>query len=177
MAPMHAQLLDRPRLIPAAILLASVAMFGGALMFQYIGGLAPCILCTYQRIPYGVTIAVSLLALPLAGTLGFRGLAVAVGLCGLAFAAGAAIAGFHVGVEQHWWEGLSGCSSSIDPSLSFAELKAQILAAPVVRCDDIPWSMFGISMAGYNFLASVVFAIAAFIAARSLLGARNAPSA
>lgn len=167
---MLAQLSNRPPLIPAAILLASVAMLGGALAFQYVGGLAPCTLCIYQRIPYGVTIALAVVALLLSGRISARILAIIVAFCGLVFAAGATVAAFHVGVEQHWWAGLSTCGSTIAPNLSLAELKAQILAAPVVRCDDIAWSMFGISMAGYNFLASVVFAVASFVLARNLLG-------
>ncbi len=177
MTTMQARLVERPRLAPALILLASVAMLGGALAFQYLGGLAPCALCIYQRIPYAVTIALSVIALPLAGTLGRRGLAIAVGLCSLAFAGGAAVALFHVGVEQHWWQGLSGCGGNIDPSLSFEEFKAQLLATPVVRCDEVPWSLFGISMAGYNFLASVTFAVAALVAARRFLGVRHVATA
>ncbi|MHA1565473.1 MAG: disulfide bond formation protein B [Alphaproteobacteria bacterium] len=167
------RLSNRPSMVPAAILLASLAMFGGALAFQYIGGMAPCTLCIYQRIPYGVTIALAVLALLLSRQLSPQVLAFVVALCGLVFAAGATVAAFHVGVEQHWWAGLSSCSSNIDPNLSLAELKAQILAAPVVRCDDIAWSMFGISMAGYNFLASVVFAIASFVLVRNLMGSRH----
>ena len=103
-----------------------------------------------------------------------RLIAAGVALCGSAFAAGAAVAGFHVGVEQHWWEGLSTCGSNLDPNLDFADFKRQLLAAPVVRCDDIAWSMFGISMAGYNIFASVVFAGASWFTARQLLRSSNA---
>ena len=94
MAMMLARLSHRPSLVPGVILLASAAMFGGALAFQYIGGLAPCTLCIYQRIPYGVTIAVAALALLLSGRLSPQALAFVVALCGLVFAAGAAVAAF-----------------------------------------------------------------------------------
>jgi disulfide bond formation protein DsbB len=146
------------------ITVASIAILGGAFAFQYIGDLAPCVLCIYQRYPYGVTIVLGLLAVVLGG--GAAGRA-ALALAGVAFLVGASIAGFHVGVEQHWWAGTAECGSSIDSNLSLEELKAQILAAPVVRCDEIPWSLFGISMAGYNVLLSLALAAAAFITAGS----------
>lgn len=164
-----AALQARPRLPLALILAVSAAMLSAAYAFQYLGGLAPCTLCLYQRVPYALTIALSVLALPFAPILGPRLVALGVAVCALAFTGGAAVAGFHVGVEQGWWEGLSSCGSHIDPNQSFEDFKAELLAAPVVRCSDIPWSMFGISMAGYNFLASVVFAAASFAVARNLL--------
>ena len=42
----------------------------------------------------------------------------ALALAGLTFLAGAAIAFFHVGVEQHWWRGMAGCHApSFDPNI------------------------------------------------------------
>ena len=99
-------LLDRSasgRYAPAAVIFAaSVATLGGAFLFQYVGGLAPCILCIYERIPYGAAIALALLALCLGDG---RARGAALLLCALAFAVDAGISVFHVGVEQHWWEG------------------------------------------------------------------------
>jgi disulfide bond formation protein DsbB len=40
------------------------------------------------------------------------------------------------------------------------------MSAPVVRCDQVPWSLFGISMAGYNVVLSLALAAFAFAAAR-----------
>ncbi len=165
---------SRPRLPLAAILAVSAGMLSVALLFQYLGGLAPCTLCIYQRVPYALTLGLAAVALPFAPLLGRRVVAIGVALCGCAFTAGALVAGFHVGVENGWWEGLSSCGSNIDPNLDFEEFKRQLLAAPVVRCDEVAWSMFGISMAGYNFLASVVFAGASFFAAKQLLRGSDA---
>ena len=152
-------LVERPRLALATIAVASVAILGAALAFQYVGGLRPCQLCLYQRIPYLVTTPLAVLAVLAFRWLGPSALAMATGLCGLAFAAGAVVAVFHVGVEQQWWPGLASCSGTIDPSLSFEQLKAQLLAAPVIRCDEVQWSLLGISMAGYNAVLSVLLAI------------------
>ena len=67
----------------------------------------------------------------------------------------AAIAGFHAGVEWKLWDGPSGCSASLGNSGDMALLVDQLLATPVVRCDEVPWSLFGISMAGWNTILSL----------------------
>ena len=68
------------------------------------------------------------------------------------------IAGFHGGVEYGWWEGLTACTATI--SGSGDDLIKSIMNAPLVRCDVAPWSLFGISLAGYNFLLSLGGAVA-----------------
>lgn len=148
---------------PALVLAASLAVLGGAFLFQYVGGLAPCELCLAQRYPYGVTIALSILALLFARGAGRgRGRAALLLLCALAFAIGAGIAVFHVGVEHHWWEGTAACTGngSAAAAGSLEALRAQIMSQPIVRCDKIAWSLFGLSLAGYNVLISI--ALAAF---------------
>ena len=90
-------------------------------------------------------------------------------------ALGVAIAFFHVGVEQHWWRGTADCHAPvIDPNLSVDALRQQLLNTDFVPCDQIPWSLFGISMAGYNTAAYLVLALAAIWAARALKGRRTA---
>ena len=157
------------RVIPALVLGASLAILGGALAFQYIGGLQPCVLCIWQRYPYGVTIALGLLALLLADRSAASWL---LGLAGLAFLVGGGIAAFHVGVEQHWWEGTASCGTTIDFSGGTEALLKRLEAAPVARCDEVPWSLFGISMAGYNVLLSAALAVICLGAARRGLKAR-----
>jgi disulfide bond formation protein DsbB len=95
--------------------------------------------------------------------------AVLLALCGVALLVGGGVAVFHVGVEQHWWTGTPGCGVTATAD-SIDALRAQIMAAPVVRCDQVAWSLFGISMAGYNILISLVLAAIAFIAARRAFG-------
>ena len=71
----------------------------------------------------------------------------------------AGIGFFHAGVEQGWWEGPSTCTSGDIGGLSTEELMNQIMAAPLVRCDEIPWEMFGLSMAGWNAAISAVLVL------------------
>ena len=148
---------------PTALLLAaaSLAALATAYGSQYFGGLHPCVLCLYQRIPHAVVAGLGILAaLPFVTPMQRRLL---VGLIGLALLAGAGIAGFHHGVEQLWWKGTSDCSAALDTS-SFEAFRAQILGNPVVRCYEVPWSLFGLSMASYNFIASLILAAVAFTA-------------
>jgi disulfide bond formation protein DsbB len=134
------------------VLLGALFALLVALASQYWGELAPCELCLDQR---WALVAAGLLAAP-----GIfletkpKAARVFLLLAGAAALVGAGIAVFHVGVEQHWWEGTSSCTTQIKAGMSAAEFEAAILAAPVVRCDDIAWSLFGISMAGYNILYS-----------------------
>jgi disulfide bond formation protein DsbB len=137
---------------PALTLLAtlgSAALLGGAFAFQHIGGLAPCQLCLWQRWPHAAAILIGVVAL----ATGWRGL---LWLGALAALATAGIGGFHVGVEQGWWEGLASCTAGSIAGISTADLlnPAADVAAPV-RCDEIPWQMLGISMAGWNMIASL----------------------
>ncbi|MBI1244851.1 MAG: disulfide bond formation protein B [Alphaproteobacteria bacterium] len=150
-----------PRLAAFAVALGAAAVLGGALAFQHIGGLAPCVLCYWQRYPYWAAIPLAAAA-ALAAPRSPRAAALLLGLAAGFFVADAGIAAFHVGVEQHWWAGTAECGGTRPASGSLEELRARLLAAPIVRCDEPAWSLFGISMAGYNFLAAL--ALAAFSA-------------
>lgn len=148
------------RRTPIAVVAASLAMLAGALFFQYGMNLPPCALCIWQRWAYAPPIALGLLALAFPAAR--RSL---VFLAGIAFLAGAGIAGFHAGVEKGWWEGLSSCTGAATTATTIEGLRAQLMAAAPVRCDEVAWSLAGISMAGWNMIAQIVFAALAFRAA------------
>lgn len=137
----------RRRLIALATA-GSAALLLAAWGFQYVGGLAPCKMCIWQRYPHGVAVVVGLvaLALPAQRLLPILGAGAASVTAGIGL--------YHAGVEQGWWQGPSSCTSSDISGLSPQQLMDQIMAAPLVRCDDIPWELFGISMAGWNALLS-----------------------
>ena len=129
-------------------LLGSILLLGGALAFQYLGGLAPCHLCILQRWPHAAAIALGLLLL--AWPRRWHALAAA-----LAVLVGAGIAAYHVGVEQGWWQGPATCTAPEPGAQSSGDLLDQILATPVVLCDQVAWSLWGISMAGWNAILSL----------------------
>ncbi len=143
------RVIDHPFAVPALIVAVSLGALAAALISQYWGGLQPCVLCIYQRYAYLGAIAFGLLGLIAGPRAGARRAAVA--LAGLAFLTGAAIAAFHVGVEQLWWRGTSECHApAFDPNASIADLREQLLGTSFVACDEVQWSLFGISMAGYS---------------------------
>ncbi len=152
-------ILQRPWLLPAVLAAAGLGALAVALLAQYWGGLQPCVLCIYQRYAHGAAGGAGLIALLLVAHPAAR--RVLTGLGGLALLAGAGIAAFHVGVEQHWWQGTAGCHApGFDPDLTIDQLREAMLATRFVACDEIPWELFGISMAGYNFLFSLALGVA-----------------
>ncbi len=157
-----------PRAAPALVLAASVGALGAAYFFQYAIGLQPCILCLYQRLPYAATIALGLVAVGHALAGKPRPVRWLLGLCAIAFAIGGAIAAFHVGVEQQWWRGTAECTGAGIDATTVDALRAQLMAAPVVRCDEVQWSLLGVSMAGYNVLMSLGLAAFSIVAALRL---------
>ena len=153
--------------LPLFTLVASVGALGTALLSQYVGGLQPCVLCIYQRWPYVVVIVLSAAALTLAGP---RLRMTLAGLAGIAFLVGAGIAGFHVGVEQHWWHGTAQCGGNVVTPSSIEALRAHLSQAPVAACDAPAFTLLGISMAGFNLILSLVLGLVTLLGALRLGG-------
>lgn len=141
----------RARLLALA---TPAALLGGAYISQYGFGLYPCEMCWWQRYPHFAALALAALAFvrPPANLL--------VALAGLAVLASGLIGAFHAGVEYNWWEGLTACSTN--SAASGGSALDAIMNAPIVRCDVAPWSLFGISLAGFNFLFSTAAALGIF---------------
>jgi len=131
--------------------LGSAALLVAAFAFQHLGGLAPCPMCVWQRWPHVAAVGLAAGAV----WLGWRWSAA---LGALALLGNAGLGLFHVGVEQRWWDGPTTCAAGPVGGLSTDALLAQILAAPVTRCDEVAWSWLGVSMAGWNALASLALA-------------------
>jgi disulfide bond formation protein DsbB len=149
----------------AAWLIAAISAAVLAIVYvmQDYGGYQPCVLCLYQRVPYWLTLGLGLLALALTGRPGLQ--AALVGLAAVTFLAGATIAGYHLAVEEHWAEGPAACSGVASglAAQTVEELKTRLLGQPVIRCDEVPWSLFGVSLAGYNVAGSLVMAIGTLV--------------
>lgn len=137
----------------------SFVMLAGAFAFQYVGGIAPCEMCLWQRWPHAaaILIGIAALAVPIR-LLPFLGAVAALST--------AVIGAFHTGVELGWWEGPSTCTSGPTTGLTPQQLLDQIMAAPLVRCDEVAWEMFGLSMASWNMIASLFLALIWLLAMR-----------
>lgn len=150
----------------------SLLLLAGALAFQYLGGLAPCPMCIWQRWPHLAAILFALFALAATSTRTPRRLFIFGGA--LSAAVTAALGVYHVGVEQRWWDGPSSCVG-FDPSrMTPDELFQHLATAPLVRCDEIAWEFLGISMAGWNALISAFLVIVWISALRPRRGAKSA---
>ena len=151
------------RIIPLAIGLACLGVLAFAYIGQYGFGLEPCILCLYERIPYALAAGVALLTAVLPLNLSAR--AVLVGLCGVIFLGGAGLAFYHVGVEEHWWAAITGCGGQPATDFTVEDLQASLQRPALKSCDQVDWRLFGISLAGYNVILSMVLAIGSFMGA------------
>ena len=148
----------RSPLALAKLLALSVpaALLAGAYYFQYVVGLLPCEMCYWQRWAHMAALVFAVIAL-IAGGMPDRGRSF-VWLAALAILASGLIGAYHAGVELDYFEGLTQCAAH-GSTASGAELLREILSAPLIRCDEVPWSLFGISMAGWNAILSLLAAL------------------
>ena len=142
------------RAVPLVVAAGSAGLLLGAYLSQHVGGLAPCPLCLIQRYPHFAALGLGLAALALGG----RARGALLGLCSLALLVTAGYGVYHAGVEQGWFA--SGCAAPLAVG-SIEDIKAQIMAAPLTRCDEVPWSLIGVSLAGWNAIASLPMAVLA----------------
>jgi disulfide bond formation protein DsbB len=133
-------------------LVLPLALLGGALGSQYLGGLHPCEMCYWQRWPHGAAIVLAALAFTApAGSSRARNFTL---LAAAAIAVSGAIGVYHAGVEAKIFEGITTCTANATGA-SNADLLKQITHAPLVRCDQIQFQFLGISMAGWNAILSL----------------------
>ena len=137
-------------------LLVPSALLAGAYGSQYLGGLHPCEMCYWQRWPHFAAIAFALVALAMRGAAD-RGRSF-VWLAALAIMVSGGIGVYHAGVELGIFEGLTQCSTGAAGG-STEDILADIMATPLIRCDEVQFSFLGISMAGWNAIISLGFGL------------------
>ena len=130
------------------VTLFSIIALGSAFIAEFYFNLAPCEMCLKQREPYYIII------------LGFIFITIVrwqervwfyigvqiISIYGLFYSV------WHVGIENQLLSGPAGCSSGLDVTNNLSSLKEQILSKPVINCEDIAWSIFGLSAATINSL-------------------------
>ena len=156
---------------PIFAFLLSLSLWLGALGFEHIGGMQPCQMCYWQRHAHKLVLVFSGLAL----FVRFYGKTdkynkFFVLLISLAFLLSFGLAFWHSGVEYKWWEGPKTCSGGGGVVSGSAILEALNSKPKMPSCGDVPWSLFGISMAGYNALISLGASLISFAL---LFGGRN----
>ena len=140
----------------ALAVLVPAALLAGAWGSELWGGLYPCEMCWWQRYAHIAGLAFALLALLFARRMPDRGRSF-VWLAALGIAASGLIGAYHAGVEAKIFEGFTTCTSTAVGSGE--DLLRSIMDAPLVRCDQIQFEFLGISMAGWNAIISLLFAL------------------
>ncbi|MDD3370666.1 MAG: disulfide bond formation protein B [Alphaproteobacteria bacterium] len=168
-------LVDKALTMPLAaglVCLSGIASLAFALMMQHVFGILPCDLCVWQRYPYGTVVLLALLCF-LWKPYG-RQTVILLGLCSLIYFGGSALAVVHSGVERHWWKSPTECvGESLNKGSSIEELRQMLLQTENPPCDEIPWQLFGLSLANMNvawFFVLAVFAALATQKARARIG-------
>lgn len=138
-----------------ALFLAAGAIVG-AWIFEF-AGYAPCPLCLMQRWAYYAGIPVLFAALALAAGGSRRAAVWLFGLAALAFLANAGLGVYHAGAEWKFWPGPETCAGGVQSlSTNAGDLLKQIETTKVIRCDEPAIRIFGLSLAGWNVITSVL---------------------
>jgi disulfide bond formation protein DsbB len=146
--------LDKARALAIGV---PAALLAGAYGSEIFGGLYPCEMCWWQRYAHFAGLAFALASLLLRKAPD-RGRSF-VWLAALAILASGGIGAYHAGVEAGIFEGFTQCTSTAGAGLSGEELLKAVMAAPLIRCEDIQFSFLGISMAGWNAILSILAAL------------------
>ena len=142
------------------ITLASLGVLAAVFAFEYLMGLAPCPLCLNQRIAFYLAVPLGLLAAltaskkPSLSTISFM-------ILTFIFLVNSAYGGYHAGIEWGYWPGPASCAGNPMEVTNIEELILSLENGAPPSCSEAPWRLFGLSLAGYNMLASLGLALLA----------------
>ena len=111
----------------------------------------PCKLCVYQRIPYFIIIFVGLASLIFKKEIIFLYISL------LIFFINFFISTFHSLVERKIISYDTGCSSSNQNFEDIESLRLSLENTPITKCDEIIFSIFGLSLANLNLIILIFF--------------------
>lgn len=154
----HAVDMKRVQILAGLAGLVSSAILAIAYLFEYAGGFEPCALCLDQRYMHMVAAVTGIAGLAVLRFFPVLPAALAVtGILTVAYAGGTFLSFYHVGVEYEFWAGPETCTAGMagtlpgSPDALMRALQAEVRPP---ACNAVPWSLAGISMAGYNMLLS-----------------------
>ncbi|WP_306222979.1 disulfide bond formation protein B [Bosea beijingensis] len=153
--------LPSPRQLIGLIGIASLALIAGAWFFELVLHLSPCKLCLEQRMPHYAAIGLALAGLVLARSPRLQWL-VLLGLAGL-MAWSTGLGFYHAGVEWGWFMGPNDCGGAAPAAAGMQDFMKQLQTTRIVACSEAAWRFLGLSLAGWNALASAgLFLLAVF---------------
>ena len=146
------------------ILLAALFTLAAVWIFQAMG-FAPCELCLTERYAFYAGAPIAALTAYAASRSAHGAARAGFALLALIFLANVALAFYHVGVEQHWWPGPTACTGVLSGPVDVKDLAGALNTAKVVNCDEVQLRILGLSLAGWDVVASAAIAIYAALAA------------
>jgi disulfide bond formation protein DsbB len=168
--PSHARETNPALAAALAIAAIAAATLAGAWFFQLVLDIRPCPLCLEQRYAYYLAVPLgALVALAAARDAPRAVLVAGLAILALAALANAGLGAYHAGVEWGFWPGPTECSGPVLDLGKAGSLFDNLDKVKVIRCDEVQWRFFGLSLAGYNVLISLLMAaLAAWGIARSV---------
>lgn len=155
----------RQMLTASFLAIAMAGVVGSALLFEHIGGYIPCKLCLEQRMPYYIGAPVMVAAV-LASALRLPGIVVRglILVGALLMTWGLAMGVYHSGVEWAWWAGPTDCGAVAGAPVGGSLLDSLNTVIPP-SCDEAALRILGLSLAGWNAIASLMLAAIGYRAA------------
>ena len=147
------------------LLAAALATLATVWMFQWFG-YQPCELCLKERIAFYVGVPLAALTAVLASRSAHSLARGGFALLALAFLANVVLAAYHAGVEYHWWPGPTACTGALTGSVDVNNLMKDLNSTRIVDCDEVQLRIAGLSLAGWDVVASAALALYAALAAR-----------
>lgn len=156
------------------VLLAALCLSGASLIFAYSAqifwGVQSCALCQYQRYIYMLIVAICVIVLAMRRpSLSHKAVFVVgsifLGIAGLAF--------YQVLVEKKIVDLPHVCKAPLLDYNDFSQFKKALMGHKHVSCDEVTWSLFGISMAGYSAMIALLAGLACLLAGMMLIGGQR----
>ena len=137
-----------------SLLIFIILILISAFLIEYRLDHKPCKLCIYQRIPYFVAV---LLILKMLLTASYQ--KITLFILALTFLASAALAFYHFGIEQGFFNESLICKAENSTEVLSKEKLLQLLESNPISCKDVSFEMFGFSLAAINTIFSIILSV------------------
>lgn len=137
------------------VTLISLVVLGSVFAWEYFSSIKPCILCIYERYPYGAALLVSVYALWCQ-----KNTKCMLKLLMLIFLISLGLSAYHIAVEQQWVIVPEACVTSMANVQSVYDVAQQVSTAPTrLPCDQAAITFLGLSLTVYNAIVSFLLAV------------------
>ena len=144
-------ILVKNKFIFIGILFFSISALLFAYFVEHVLKNAPCNLCLIERIPYVITIVLTLLVLFLNKYEKIISISI-----GILFVFGASISFYHFGIEQGFFSESLVCDLGENNKVVSAQDLLKELENKNVSCKNVTFRVFGLSLATFNTIISCI---------------------